>query len=168
MADFLLLFLLAICLFTDLKKRKIYNKVLVPALLLGIILNVFNYGVFGLIFSLKGFFTGLLFLILPYTWGGIGAGDVKLLATIGSIKGPTFVLYAGLYMGIAGGVLAILILIYQKRLFVTVKDLLTGFIILFATRFKVANFGNKNANNMFPYGVAITMGALAAYIVGVT
>lgn len=166
MGDIILIVVLVVCLFTDLKYRKIYNAVLAPAILLGIILNIFDDGVLGLIFSLKGFFMGLIFLLIPYLWGGIGAGDVKLLATIGAIKGPTFVLWAGIYMGIAGGVLAILILIYQKRLFLTLKGLKTGLIVLFLTKFKVANFGSKSANNMFPYGVAITMGALAAYIVG--
>lgn len=166
MGDILLIITLAICLFTDLKNRKIYNAVLLPAFLLGIILNIIDGGISGLLFSIKGFALGLLFLLLPYTLGGIGAGDVKLLAIIGAIKGPIFIIRAGIYMGIAGGVLAIFILLYQKRLFRTLKDLWVGLIVLFSTKFKVINFGSESEKNMFPYGVVITMGALAAYIVG--
>lgn len=168
MEDIVLLITLAICLFTDLKYRKIFNIVLLPAIIFGIIFNLFSGGILGLLFSVKGFFLGLLFLLLPYLGGGIGAGDVKLLATIGAIKGPDFVFLTFIAMGIAGGILAIAILLYQGRLFSTLKNLLTGVIILFATKFKVVSFGSKNANNMFPYGVAITMGAVAAYILGVT
>jgi len=166
LGDIILIIALTISLFTDLKYRKIYNIVLAPAVVLGLMLNGIDYGIAGLLFSVKGFFLGLSLLLLPYIWGGIGAGDVKLLAAIGALKGPEFVLKAAVYMGIAGGVLAIIILLYQKRLFSTLKDLTMGLIVLFATKFKVVNFGNKSANNMFPYGVAITMGALAAYIVG--
>lgn len=166
MTDILLVIVLLICLFTDIVYRKIYNIILVPPVILGLLSNLIDGGIMGFIFSLKGFFAGLLFLLVPYIWGGIGAGDVKLLATIGAIKGPVFVLYAGIYMGIAGGILALAILLYQRRLFSTLKEFLVGLNILFITKFKVASFGNKTANNMFPYGVAITMGALVAYVVG--
>lgn len=168
MEDIILMITIAVCLFTDLKYRKIFNIVLLPAIVLGIIFNILNAGIWGLFFSVEGFFLGLIFLLLPYLGGGIGAGDVKLLATIGAIKGADFVFLTFIGMGIAGGIIAIALLIYQRRLISTLKNLLTGLIILFATKFKVVCFGSKGADNMFPYGVAITLGAVAAYMVGVT
>ena len=59
-------------------------------------------------------------------------------------------------MGIAGGIIAIALLT-KDGLFL-LKELLTGLIIFFATKFKVVCFGSKGADNMFPYGVAITLG----------
>lgn len=166
MSDILLLTVLCICLYTDLKYRKIYNKVLIPALIFGLFFNVFNYGFIGLVKSFQGFFLGLGFLILPFICGGIGAGDVKLLATIGAIKGSLFVFYSFIGMGIAGGVISFGILIYQGRLLNVLNNLINGFGVLFTTRFKVVSFAADNSKNMFPYGVAIAIGTLAAYVVG--
>ena len=166
MLDALLIITLTICLVTDIRRKKIYNVILMPALIAGFAINIYNLGLTGLIFSIKGFFVGLIFLLFPFIWGGIGAGDVKLLAAIGAIKGPEFVFYAFLGAGLTGGIIAVIILLFQKRLFSTLRDLWKGIIVLFATKFKVANFGSKNANNMFPYGIAITLGALSAYFVG--
>ncbi|MFZ5942654.1 MAG: A24 family peptidase [Bacillota bacterium] len=166
MGDVLLLVTLFICLLTDLKKRKIYNIVLFPAVIGGILLNIYDTGFTGLLFSIKGFFIGLGFLLLPFIWGGIGAGDVKLLATIGAIKGPEFIFYTCLGMGFAGGIIAMVILLFQGRLFQTLGELWNGLIVLFTTQFKVVSFGFKSDNNMFPYGIAITLGAISAYFVG--
>jgi prepilin peptidase CpaA len=168
MQDIVFMITLSVCLFTDLKYRKIFNKILLPAIIIGLIFNIVNAGILGVLITLEGFFLGLFFLLFPYLAGGIGAGDVKLLATIGAIKGADFVFITFLGMGLAGGVLAIAILLYQRRFFSTIKDLIFGLIILFSTKFKVVSFGNKNENNMFPYGVAITIGACVAYLMGVT
>ncbi|KJS87431.1 MAG: hypothetical protein JM58_04275 [Peptococcaceae bacterium BICA1-8] len=166
MLDAVLIITLSICLITDITKKKIYNVILIPALTAGVAINIYNLGLTGLIFSIKGFFVGLLFLLLPFIGGGIGAGDVKLLATIGAIKGPEFVFYAFLGMGLAGGVIAVVILLFQRRMLKTLKELGKGIVILFVSQFKVRAFEFKSDNNMFPYGIAITLGALSAYLVG--
>jgi prepilin peptidase CpaA len=164
--DILLLLVLLICIITDIKFRKIYNGVLIPALFLGLLVNLASDGLSGLFFGLKGFLLGLGFLIIPFIMGGIGGGDVKLLATIGAVKGPQFVFYTFLGMGLTGGILAIGILIYQGKLIKTLKELGNGLMLFFATRFKTITFGGNNDENLFPYGVAITLGALAAYVMG--
>ncbi len=45
----------------------------------------------------------------------MGAGDVKLLAAIGSVVGPSEVIVVFILMGLAGGVLAMLALVSRKR-----------------------------------------------------
>ena len=49
--------------------------------------------------------------------GGIGAGDVKLLAAIGAWKGTIFVLYTGVYGAIIGGLISLIILLRKNTLF---------------------------------------------------
>jgi Flp pilus assembly protein protease CpaA len=44
LADFVLLIVILICLITDLRERKIYNKVVFPAVAAGIILNTAHQG----------------------------------------------------------------------------------------------------------------------------
>lgn len=46
-------------------------------------------------------------MALPFAMGGMGAGDVKLLACAGSMLGATQVFYAFLAAGLFGGLLAI-------------------------------------------------------------
>ena len=107
----LLILVLLICLITDLKSRKIYNKVIFPALLLSFCLHAFTPIGSGILFSLMGFAVGFGLLFIPYLMGGMGAGDVKLLALIGAIKGTTFVVITGIYMALLGGLIALFILL---------------------------------------------------------
>ncbi|MDK2821786.1 MAG: prepilin peptidase CpaA [Clostridia bacterium] len=163
MLDLLLLITLAFCLFTDIKYKKIYNKILFPAIIIGISLNVFYYGLIGFIKSIEGFLLGLGLLILPFICGGIGAGDVKLLAAIGAIKGTTFVFYSFIYMGIVGGLISIGILIYQKRLLKVLYELIKGLFIFITSHCLIMPTVNNNPKNKFPYGIAIVIGTLATY-----
>ncbi|MGI6685604.1 MAG: A24 family peptidase [Bacillota bacterium] len=167
MRDVLLLTTLLICLYTDLKKRKIYNAVLLPSLILGVVLNVVSDGYQGLLNSEQGFLLGLGLLLIPFIFGGIGAGDVKLLAVIGGIKGPEFVFLTFLGMGIVGGIIALGILIFQGRLGKTGRSLGRGLVILLISRFRVTAFGGDKEKNLYPYGIAISAGVMAAYAVGV-
>jgi prepilin peptidase CpaA len=73
----------------------------------GLMVGVLSGGWLGLRSSMLGWLLGAAILLLPYLLGGIGAGDVKLLAAIGALKGPEFVLWAAVYTAFAGGVLAL-------------------------------------------------------------
>jgi prepilin peptidase CpaA len=166
LANILLILLTLTCLITDIKYRKIYNSVLLPALIIGIVLNIYGIGINGLYFAIKGFSLGLAILLIPFIMGGIGAGDVKLLAVIGAIKGPEFVFYAALYMAVAGGLLATIHLTYKGRLLSSVKKILQGFWIMILTKFKVISFDlDFEEDNMFPYGIAITIGSITAFLI---
>ena len=69
--------------YTDLKSGKIENKVVLPAMLIGLIID---YAVGGREAVLAGVKMGLLITALLYILffiGGLGAGDIKLLAVIG-------------------------------------------------------------------------------------
>lgn len=154
--NILLLVTLVISVYTDLKSRKIYNKVIYPALLLTFVTHLFMGGWGEFIFSLKGFFMGLGILIIPFFLGGIGAGDVKLLALVGAVHGWVFALYTGIYMALIGGIMAIILILFGKGMFRKLVFYL---------------FGLKNKQNLshvfnrqqtYPYGVAIAGGALLA------
>ena len=56
---------------------------------------------------------GFACLILPYLWGGMGAGDVKALAALGAWLGPKLTVFLFCYMGIAGGIIAVGYLVWQ-------------------------------------------------------
>jgi len=157
--NLVLLIILIICVITDLKNRKIYNLVIFPGILLAFGLHAYETGWTGLGFSVLGFLAGLGILLIPYLLGGMGAGDVKLLALIGALKGTSFVLFTAFYMAILGGIIALGILLFRKGL---LKSLLYSF---YTKRYgmKMSDFFDKQTLKVtYPYGVAIAGGALCS------
>src|SRR4026209_322586 len=68
----------------------------------------------GRMFSLCGTAVGLALLLPLYAIGGMGAGDVKLLAGVGAWVWGTVTLYAFVASAIVGGVIAILMVLARK------------------------------------------------------
>jgi prepilin peptidase CpaA len=163
MQDMVLALMLLVCLVTDLKKRKIYNLVLVSGLFFGIFYNLVTGGGQGLLQSSLGLSAGLGILIIPFALGGMGAGDVKLLAVIGSIKGPVYVFYTAVGMGLAGGIIALSILAYKKQLINTMANFFRGVWVMLISGFKVIEFNLNHEEIIFPYAVAIVAGAMGAF-----
>lgn len=159
-SNVLLIILLIICIITDIRERKIYNAVLIPFLLAGLILHTVTLGFSGLENTLIGCLVGLGILLIPYLLGGMGAGDVKLLAVIGALKGITFVLMAALDMALAGGIMALLILIFRKDMKKSLFQFIT-FIHGFRHGIKVPLMLDKEAlKKTYPYGIAIAAGTI--------
>jgi prepilin peptidase CpaA len=159
-SNYLLIILLLICVITDLKERKIYNAILFPFLTIALILHTIIGGIHGLTESLLGTMAGLGILLIPYLLGGMGAGDVKLLAVIGGIKGIGFVLMASLYMALAGGIMAIFVLLFRKGLKSRLKRI-SIFLHGLLNGMRLSILEDKDAmKSTYPYGVAIAAGAL--------
>ncbi len=164
LVDCLLIALIVICVITDLRERKIYNKVLLPFLLAGLVLNSVTGGFSGLTFALAGTAVGFSILLIPYLLGGMGAGDVKLLAVVGGLKGAAFVLTAAVYMALAGGIMAVIILVFRKGAINRLKQI-GMFLGGLRSGMKVPLGLDKDVlNTTYPYGVAIAIGALAAIV----
>jgi len=153
-----------VCLYTDLTRRKIYNYILVPAVLTAASYHISSGGLAGGWYCLQGLALGTALLFVPYAAGGIGAGDVKLLGTIGSLKGPAFVFKAFLAGATAGGIIAAYCLVKNKKLLLTLKRLFSYSAGTFRSDLAGSPMQN-NSNEYIPYGVAIAIGVLAAYYV---
>ena len=101
------LVVLIIVTFTDLRSRRIPNWVVLPFLLAGIAVSGWMHGWSGIGHSAAGMaLGGLLFGVLCWM-GGMGMGDVKLVAAVGAWIGPSQLLTALVLTGIAGGVMAL-------------------------------------------------------------
>ncbi|MDG5790057.1 prepilin peptidase [Evansella sp. AB-P1] len=156
----LLFCVLIICTFTDLRSRKIYNKVIFPSLVLALLINGVLLGWQGIWSSLLGFSLGLGILLIPYLLGGMGAGDVKLLALIGAIHGVSFVFATAVYMALIGGVIGLCILIFRKGFLQRIKSF---FYTLVGLKLGMKPSVPLNKRIAFPYGVAIAVGAFLAF-----
>lgn len=88
----------------DLRTGRIPNLLTYPMLLLAFGYRLWWLGPAGALDGLQGFGTGLGLFLLPYAFGGMGAGDVKLMAAVGACLGFDLTLVAILYTTLAGGV----------------------------------------------------------------
>ena len=77
-----------IAVYTDARSRVISNRLTLPAMICGVLLQGLTRGPEGLVYALQGAVLGLLVLLIPVLLGGMGAGDAKLLAAVGSLAGP--------------------------------------------------------------------------------
>lgn len=74
---------------TDLWKFKVYNLLTVPLLITGVTYHATVAGWPGFSASLTGMLVGFAAFIVPYLFGIMGAGDVKLMAALGAwLGGP--------------------------------------------------------------------------------
>jgi prepilin peptidase CpaA len=94
---------------TDLHSRRIPNALTLTGAVAGLIYSVATGGGPGATASLEGWALGLLLWLPIYALGGMGAGDVKLLACVGAWVGPGAILYVAIYASIAGGLLALIV-----------------------------------------------------------
>ena len=101
------LIVVTVATFTDLRSRRIPNWLVFPFLLAGIVVSSRLYGWHGMLQSVEGFAVGALFFGVLCFMGGMGMGDVKLCAAIGTWIGPSQMLTALVMTGIAGGVIAL-------------------------------------------------------------
>ncbi len=166
--DISLLALLLVCSYTDLKKRKIYNAVILSGLVIGFAGNVYLQGVsVGLSFALKGFFLGIGLLIIPFIGGGLGAGDVKLLGVVGIYKGIEFTFHAFLLSALWGGLFSLVVLVKQRRLLLVLKNMGTSLLVLFLSGFTVNTLPATDSSSpefSIPYAPAIALGVLLVYL----
>jgi prepilin peptidase CpaA len=92
---------------TDIRSRRIPNVLTFGAAGCALLYHLAASGLAGLGASAAGLAVGLAMFIPFFALGGLGGGDVKLLAAIGAWLGPAATVWAGLYAMLAGGPLAI-------------------------------------------------------------
>ncbi len=143
----------------DLKTRKIPNYLTLGAALTGLAYNLAVSGWSGLGYGMLGLLLGFGFLILPYILGGMGAGDVKALASLGAWLGPAATFYLFLYMAIAGGLMSLAVLICKGLLWEKIRRGWTclSSILLCQGLCKIPASSTQIIKGI-PYGVAIALG----------
>jgi prepilin peptidase CpaA len=85
------------------------NALTFGAAVLGFLFAGVAEGGHGLGQSLVGWLIGLALFLPLFVVGGLGAGDVKLLAAFGAWLGPGGVLWAALWGSLAGGGMALVV-----------------------------------------------------------
>jgi prepilin peptidase CpaA len=116
---------LAACVF-DVRTRRIPNALTLGAAVAGLLYHGATSGVPGVQTAAAGWLLGLLLLLPYFALGGMGGGDVKLVAALGAWLGPWETFWLAMYAGIAGGVLGLVVALthgYLKRAIANVSQI---------------------------------------------
>ncbi len=91
----------------DLRRRHIANWIPAAALAGGFGWQIGTNGWMGWIYALGGVAAGFSVFLIFYLLGGMGGGDVKLMAGFGALLGAGGILWAALWTAGVGGILAV-------------------------------------------------------------
>lgn len=105
----------------DLARRQISNWICIAALVGGLGWQAGQYGWLGLAYGLGGAAAGFAAFLVFYLLGGMGGGDVKLMAGFGALLGAGRLLEAAMWTAGVGGILALAVLGFRA-----VRRKLTG------------------------------------------
>jgi prepilin peptidase CpaA len=130
----------------DLKRRHISNWICAAALAGGIGWQIGQNGFWpGALYALAGAAAGFAVFLIFYLLGGMGGGDVKLMAGFGALLGAGRLLEAALWTAGVGGILALCVVAAKStRRWIR-------------TRSGLAN-EQPEQNESIPYAPAITLG----------
>ena len=121
----------------------------------------------GLLYSLLGMMVGLALLLPAYAIGGMGAGDVKLLAGIGAWVWYKDTLYAFAISAIVGGLIAVLMVVlrrgwfkHQSQFWMICNEILT---VKDPEKLAAIAAERKPSMMLLPYGIPIAIGTIAYF-----
>ena len=146
----------------DLRSRRIPNELTATMAVLGLVLAATQSSGVTVGASLAGIFLGLLLMMPGYALGATGAGDVKLMAAIGAIVGPSLVFSAFVCTSIAGGVLAVVVALKRRRFAATLAQ--TGRLVA-APGAAPGEIKAATGASRFAYGPAIAVGSMIAILI---
>lgn len=169
----LVLLVLAALVF-DLRQRRIPNTLVLLALGAGLLINLIGPQIWlrgsGLLTAypdalgakgaLLGALTGLAVFLPFYLLRAMGAGDVKLMAGIGSFVGPAAAINVALFILVAGGMLAVVRMVWVGKTQLVLFNVVTAlgqYVPGSVARFDAAT---QSADRM-PYALAMAGGLLA-------
>lgn len=118
--NFLTAIILVICLiislFIDLEHQIIPDKVVLPTMAAGLLINIVMHWKdlpdYLMGFALGG---GIIFLIVVLSKGGMGGGDIKLFATVGMFLGLRLTVLAILLSFIFGSIAGLILIILKYK-----------------------------------------------------
>jgi prepilin peptidase CpaA len=130
----------------DLARRQIANWIPAAALAGGFGWQIGQEGWMGALHALAGAAAGFAVFLAFYLLGGMGGGDVKLMAGFGALLGTGRLIEAALWTAGVGGVLALAVVMYQ-----TVRQ-------RFGSAKRIETAEEKERQGSIPYAPAITLG----------
>ena len=163
--ELFLLPLAVLVIYNDVRYRRIPNPFVLATLIAGLTLNVGLAGMNGLLSSIGGCLFAFILMFILHVFGAMGAGDVKLFASIGSVIGVHLVLPTFLVVVVTGGLLGLISILRSGAFRMTMHRVLQILVGLLPgwqmPKFSVP----ADRRHTIPYGAAITIGAIISIAV---
>ena len=148
-------------------KLKVPNWITFPLVISGWVFSTAYLGWAGLGWSLLGTAVGLCLLLPAYAIGGMGAGDVKLLAGVGAWIWGTNTFLAFCLSAVFGGGIAVGMVLYRKKWRQHTHQfwsILTEIMIVRDPNELSAMAAQRKGSMMLlPYGIPIAIGTIAYF-----
>ena len=146
----------------DLYNRRIPNYLTFGSASAALVYGAAVGGWVGLAAACGGAALGLVLFLPFFLVRGMGAGDVKPLSALGAWIGPASLLSLTFYTALAGGIMALALVIWRRRFVATFRNLW-----LLLSHFRVAglkpmtelSLENKDTLRL-PYGLPIAAGTI--------
>ncbi len=159
--------------YIDGKELRVPNKITYPMIIAGWIYSMIAYQLtgegwyVGLGWSLAGTAVGLATLLPAYSIGGMGAGDVKMMAGIGAWIYCTDTFYAFCVSAIVGALLSVGMILWAKQ----GRKHWDQFFFIFNEIMTVKNpetlatiaAERKSSMRLLPYGIPIAIGTVGYF-----
>lgn len=145
---------------TDVRSSRVPNILTLPLALSGLGFHTIADSGNGLVFSLEGLGLGLVLLLGFYVYGGMGAGDVKLLAAVGAVVGPYSVFVGFLFTALFGGLYAVALMIWQLGLSQTAERIKIILVSMVIMKVNVADSLGETSLPKLRYALVIGLGTL--------
>ena len=148
---------MAVVAVSDIRERRISNRLNLSGLILGLSMQLLLVGTEGLTSGLAGFGVGLAILFVPFAAGMIGGGDVKFVAATGAFLGVRLVLIglaAGMIIGGLSGAVALL----RKRKMTSALRGLRADLVCIAHGVRPTALKSTDVVETIPYGVMLAAG----------
>ena len=146
---------------SDWRSRRIPNWLTVPGLALGIAANGLAWGWVGVRDSLLGAGLGLLLLLPFVAVRSLGAGDWKLVGAMGAFLGPKHLLTVLMGAVLVAGVMAVVLIIWKKRVGQTLRNLGRMLAAFFTFRLPGPEVSIDNPESLkVPFGVAVAVAVI--------
>ncbi len=143
---------------------KVPNWLTFPMIFSGWAYSGLAFGWEGLLWSLGGTVVGLLLLLPAYAIGGMGAGDVKLLAGVGAWVWAATTFYAFCVSAIIGGVIAVAMVVlrhgwrkHQSQFFSIFHEIVS---LHEPNQLAAIAAERKSRMMLLPYGIPLAIGTI--------
>ncbi|MCA8997874.1 MAG: prepilin peptidase [Planctomycetaceae bacterium] len=151
----------------DGRELRVPNWITFPMVISGIIYNSWIGGLDGFGLAMWGMTVGLLTLLPLWMVGGMGAGDVKLMAGIGAWLGATVTWHVFLVTCIVGAVMAVAMVLWKREW----NKHYGNFLIILTEWMTIRNVEKLNEIAaerkprmlLLPYGIPICVAALGYF-----
>ena len=147
---------------------KVPNWLTYPFIISGWVISFCLFGWAGLGWSMLGTLVGLALLMPAYAIGGMGAGDVKLMAGIGAWMHVEVTFYSFCLSAVIGALLAVAMVLYRKawskhkhQFFAIITEIMT---VKDPNELSAIAADRKSTMLLLPYGIPIAIGTIGYFL----